>query len=160
MALQVGDFVRVTRGDMRGYVGIIRRPLRTSLHGGRTYGVEFPGETSLSNFRASNIEAAKEQDVVPEFLEINNVVLRLRGDEPYELITGGLMGKRRRYWLAVIYSDPPSDSHVRISCRIARSISISSFGTSLSLAPALSFISGTPSESSSGSFTLDSYDPS
>lgn len=101
MALQVGDFVRVTRGDMRGYVGIIRRPLRTSLNGGRTYGVEFPGETSLSNFRASNIEAAKEQDVVPEFLEINNVVLRLRGDEPYELITGGLMGKRRRYWLAV-----------------------------------------------------------
>ena len=106
MALQVGDLVRVTRGDMRGYVGIIRRPLRISLKGGRTYGVEFPGETSLSNFRASNIEAAKEQDVLPEFLEINNVILRLIGDEPYELITGGLMGKRRRYWLTMENGSP------------------------------------------------------
>jgi len=99
MALKLGDFVRVTHGDLRGCIGVIHRPLRTSLKGGRTYGVKFPGETSLSNFRANNLEAAEEQDAIPEFLEINNVIVQLRGDEPYKLITGGLMGKRRRYWL-------------------------------------------------------------
>lgn len=98
MVLHAGDRVRVIRGDMSGRIGVIRRALRVGIYGGQTYGVEFPGERPLSNFRASNIEAAGIQEAIPEFLQINNVVRRLTGKEPYELITGGLMGKRRRYW--------------------------------------------------------------
>lgn len=106
MALRLGDRVRVTRGDMRGRIGTVDRVGPTSIAGGQTYGIAFPGEEPLSNFRVSNLQTAGTQAAVPEFLEMNGAVYRLIGDEPYTLITGGLMGKRRRYWIAAAEVPP------------------------------------------------------
>jgi hypothetical protein len=61
--------------------------------------VEFPGEISLSTFRENNIEGAPNAPAVPEFLMMGSTVHRLAGHEPYQMLSGGWMGKRRRYWL-------------------------------------------------------------
>lgn len=99
MSYQVGDRVRVTRGDMRGRIGVVGRILQSNGHIGQTYGIRFSGEEQMSNFRVGNVERANGHESLPEFLELGSEVCHLLGNEPYELISGGFMGKRRRYWL-------------------------------------------------------------
>lgn len=104
MQYKVGETIRAMRGDMRGRLGVIRRIRATKLRHGQSYDVAFHGETSLSTFRGNNIERAPHGVAVPEFLSLGSTVYRLTGTEPYQVLSGGWMGKRRRYWLA---GNPP-----------------------------------------------------
>jgi hypothetical protein len=102
----IGETVRVTRGDLRGRTGIVRRVPGGTHRGQATYGVEFSGESGMSSFRETNLEAARIGAGVPEYM-IADGSIHLLADEPYELITGGLMGKRRRYTQNGHSTEPP-----------------------------------------------------
>lgn len=106
MKFMVGETVRVTRGDLRGRTGIIRRIPINDRRGSPTYGVEFSGEGGVSSFRGTNLESAPANSALPEFMVAGNFI-HLLADEPYELISGGLMGKRRRYQRTEVAGLPP-----------------------------------------------------
>jgi hypothetical protein len=106
MQFKIGDTVRITRGDLRGRTGTIRR-IPSGDNGSRaSYGVEFSGESGVSSFRSTNLEPAPAHAALPEFMVADDVI-HLLDKQPYELITGGLMGKRRRYRGTDQVGEPP-----------------------------------------------------
>jgi hypothetical protein len=106
LKFEIGETVQVTLGDSRGRIGIVRRLPTEVLGRGNAYAVEFVGDGGVSSFREGNLELAPAGSSLPEFMLAENLV-HLLGEEPYELITGGLMGKRRRYKASSEMGLPP-----------------------------------------------------